>query len=120
MSEVAHSSDHGGPDMLMDRHLIDCLRHGRPLDQDVCDAPSWSSIVPLSQWSALNRSNSIEIPDFTTGSWESNPHNMDIDLTNRGGTVKIIPDTTATPDPEDKLAQQWVRNLKQNNDISTK
>ena len=104
----------------MDWHLIDCLRHGRPLDQNVCDAASWSSIIALSQWSALNRFNSIEISDFTTGSWESNPRNMDIDLTNSGGTIKIIPDTTATPDPEDKLAQQWARNLKANTDISTK
>ena len=117
---MAHSSDHGGSDMLMDWHLIDCLRHGLPLDQDVCDAASWSSIVPLSQGSALNRSNSIEIPDFTTGSWESNPHNMDIDLTNSGDTVKITPDTTTTPDPEDKLAQQWARNRKTNADLTTK
>ena len=116
---MAHSSDHGGSDMLMDWHLIDCLRHGRPLDEDVCGAASWSSMVPLSQWSALNRSNSIEIPDFTTGSWESNPHNMDTDPTNEGGTIKIIPDTTTTPDSEDKLAQQWARNLKANTDIST-
>ncbi len=90
--------------MLMEWHLINCLRLGRPIDQDACDSASWSSIVLLSQWSALNGSNSIEIPDFSTGSWESNPHNMDIDLTDGGDTIKITPDTTATPDPEDKLA----------------
>jgi len=93
MGELARSSGHGGSDMLMDWHLIDCLRNGLPLDQDVYDAASWSSIVPLSQWSVLNRSNSIDIPDFTAGAWESNPHNMDIDLANGGGTTKIMPAT---------------------------
>jgi hypothetical protein len=93
MDELARSSGHGGSDMLMDWHLIDCLRNGLPLDQDVYDAASWSSIVPLSQWSVLNRSNSIDIPDFTAGAWESNPYNMDIDLANGGGTTKIMPAT---------------------------
>ena len=90
MGELTHSSGHGGSDLLMDWHLIDCLRNGLPLDQDVYDAASWSSVVPLSQWSVLNRSNSIDIPDFTVGAWESNPHNMDIGLANGGGTTEIL------------------------------
>ena len=95
--------------MLMDWHLIDCLRNGLPLDQDVYDAAAWSSIVPLSQWSVLNRSTSIDIPDFTAGAWETNPHNMDIELANGGTTTKIMPATSAAPSPNDKLAQQWKR-----------
>ena len=106
LGEIARSSGHGGSDMLMDWHLVDCLHNGLPLDQDVYDAASWSSIVPLSQWSVLNRSNSIDIPDFTAGSWQTNPHNMDIELANGGGTTKITP--TAT-DSADRLAQQWKR-----------
>ncbi|MEX2368961.1 MAG: Gfo/Idh/MocA family oxidoreductase, partial [Candidatus Paceibacterota bacterium] len=34
---------HGGMDTLMDWRLIDCLRHGLPLDMDVYDAALWSS-----------------------------------------------------------------------------
>jgi predicted dehydrogenase len=80
---------HGGTDLLEDWRLIDCLRNGLPLDQDVYDAAAWSSIVPLSQWSVLNRSNSIEVPDFTGGSWKTNPLNMDINL-ERGGNTRVL------------------------------
>ena len=61
---------HGGMDFIMDWRLIDCLRKGEPLDQDVYDAASWSSIVELSEMSVRNKSNSIEVPDFTRGEWE--------------------------------------------------
>ena len=106
---VARSSGHGGSDMLMDWHLIDCLRNGLPLDQDVYDAAAWSSIVSLSQWSVLNRSSAIDIPDFTAGAWKTNPHNMDIELANGGSTTKIKGATAAAPESDDKLARQWRR-----------
>ena len=61
-----------------------------PLDQDVYDAASWSAIVPLSEWSVRNNSNSIEFPDFTKGSWETNKLNMDINLKNGGGNTGVI------------------------------
>lgn len=80
---------HGGGDLLEDWRLIDCLHNGLPLDQDVYDAAAWSSIGPLSEWSVLHRSNSIDIPDFTAGAWEMNLPNMDINLT-QGGTTKIL------------------------------
>lgn len=86
MSEPMKKSGHGGGDILECWRLIDCLRHGLPLDQDVYDAAAWSSIVPLSQASVLSRSNSIDIPDFTAGAWETNQPNMDIMLTKRGTT----------------------------------
>jgi predicted dehydrogenase len=80
---------HDGTDLLESWRLIDCLRNGLPLDMDVYDAAAWSSIVPLSQWSVLNRSNSIDVPDFTAGSWKNNKPNMDINL-KRGGNTKVI------------------------------
>ena len=89
MGELAKSSGHGGSDLLIDWHLIDCLCNGLPLDQDVYDAAAWSSIVPLSQWSVNNNSNSIEIPDFTAGAWKINKRNMDIGLTH-GGNTKVV------------------------------
>lgn len=76
---------HGGMDFLMDWRLIDCLRNGLPLDQDVYDAALWSSIFPLSEWSVANRSNSIDVPDFTGGAWEKNEP-VDVTLTHGGNT----------------------------------
>lgn len=54
------------------RHLIDCLRNGLPLDQDVYDTALWSVIAPLSERSVKTRSNSVDIPDFTRGAWATN------------------------------------------------
>ena len=73
---------HGGMDFIMDWRLIDCLRNGLALDQDVYDAASWSVIAPLSEWSVANRSDSIAVPDFTCGSWK---RNRPVDLSLRGG-----------------------------------
>lgn len=82
-------SGHGGGDLLECWRLIDCLHHGLPLDQDVYDGAAWSSIGPLSEWSVLHRSNSIDIPDFTAGAWQKNEPNMDIHVT-RGGTTRVL------------------------------
>ena len=62
---------HGGMDFIMDYRLIYCLRNGLPLDQDVYDAATWSSIVELSELSVNNRSTSVDVPDFTRGTWEN-------------------------------------------------
>lgn len=73
---------HGGMDFMMDWRLIDCLRNGLPLDQDVYDAALWSAIAPLSEWSVANRSNSVDVPDFTNGAWKTN---APVELTLKGG-----------------------------------
>ncbi|WP_009034649.1 Gfo/Idh/MocA family protein [Indibacter alkaliphilus] len=79
---------HGGMDFMMDWRLIDCLRNGLPLDQDVYDAALWSAISPLSEWSVAHRSNSIDVPDFTGGSWKMN---KPVEITLKGGgTTKVI------------------------------
>ncbi|MBT3278678.1 MAG: Gfo/Idh/MocA family oxidoreductase [Phycisphaerales bacterium] len=63
---------HGGMDTIMDYRLIHCLRNGQPVDMDCYDAAAWSCIMPLSEWSVANRSNSIDVPDFTRGAWRKN------------------------------------------------
>ena len=63
---------HGGMDFMMDFRLIQCLREGEALDQDVYDAAAWSAVGPLSEWSVANRSNSIDVPDFTRSKWKTN------------------------------------------------
>jgi hypothetical protein len=78
---------HGGMDFLMDWRLIDWLRNGIPLDEDVYDAALWSVISPLSEWSVANRSNSIDVPDFTNGAWKTN---VPVDITLlKGGTTGV-------------------------------
>ena len=79
---------HGGMDFLMDWRTIDCLRNGLPLDQDVYDAALWSAVAPLSEKSVKNRSNSVDVPDFTRGSWKKNQP-VDIEL-KQGGTTKVL------------------------------
>lgn len=89
VGEITKNSGHGGGDLMEDWHLIDCLRNGLPLDQDVYDAALWSSIIPLSEWSVDNRSGAIDFPDFTSGAWKKNKPNMDIQLSNGGGDTGI-------------------------------
>ena len=76
---------HGGMDFIMDWRIVDCLRNGLPLDIDVYDTALWSAIDPLSAWSISHRSNSIDVPDFTGGSWKTNKP-LDIKLENSGNT----------------------------------
>ena len=71
----------------MDWRMIDCLRNGLPLDQDVYDAALWSAIAPLTEWSVANRSNSIDVPDFTDGAWQKNTP-VDI-LMEKGGNTGV-------------------------------
>ena len=73
---------HGGMDFMMDWRLIDCLRNGLPLDEDVYDAASWSCITALSEQSLLNRSSGVDVPDFTRGNWQTN---RPVELTLKGG-----------------------------------
>ncbi|MHC5117638.1 MAG: Gfo/Idh/MocA family protein [Planctomycetota bacterium] len=63
---------HGGMDFLMDWSLINSLRNGLPVDMDCYDAALWSCITPLSIKSMSNRSNSVDVPDFTRGNWRTN------------------------------------------------
>lgn len=82
---------HGGMDFMMDWRMIDCLRNGLPLDQDVYDAASWTVVGPLSEKSVANNSRSLDIPDFTRGNWKTN---KPVDLTLNGGgntTVRPVP-----------------------------
>lgn len=79
---------HGGMDFIMDWRLIDCLRNGLFLDNDVYDGALWSAISPLSEASVANRSNSVDVPDFTRGAWETNDP---VDISLRGaGTTKVV------------------------------
>jgi hypothetical protein len=88
IGEIAKSvGGHGGMDFIMDWRLIDCLRNGLPLDQNVYDAALWSSIGPLSEASVTKRSRTMDVPDFTRGNWKTNsPVNLTLD----GGATTTV------------------------------
>ncbi len=73
----------------MDWRLIDCLRNGLPLEMSVYDGVLYSAISSLSGWSVANEGNSVKVPDFTSGAWETNKRGMNVEL-NSGGTTKLI------------------------------
>jgi predicted dehydrogenase len=78
---------HGGMDFVMDWRLIDCLRNGLPLDQDVYDGALWSSVGPLSERSVAKKSRTVDVPDFTREAWKSNkPVNLTLD---GGGNTEV-------------------------------
>ena len=79
---------HGGMDFIMDWRLIDCLRNGLPLDQDVYDGASWSVIGPLSEMSVAKRSRTVDVPDFTREAWKTNkPVSLTLD---GGGNTGVL------------------------------
>ena len=51
--------------------IVDALRSGTYPDIDVYDTAAWSCLVELSDRSATSRSAPVDIPDFTSGKWET-------------------------------------------------
>ncbi len=62
---------HGGMDFLELYRIIECLRNGLPLDQNVYEGCLWSSIGPLSEKSVAAGGTPQEFPDFTRGNWKT-------------------------------------------------
>lgn len=61
---------HGGGDWLMIYRFFDAFNDGRPLDQNVYEAATWSAVVPLTQISIEHDNAPVRFPDFTRGEWE--------------------------------------------------
>ena len=62
---------HGGMDFMMDIRWAFCLQNGLPLDTDVYDLATWSSVVELTDRSVRGGSVPEKFPDFTRGGWET-------------------------------------------------
>jgi len=62
---------HGGMDFMMLFRIIECLREGQPLDQNVYEGCFWSAVGPLSEDSVREHGSSQKFPDFTRGQWET-------------------------------------------------
>lgn len=62
---------HGGMDFLMLFRVIECLRNGEPLDQNVYEGCFWSAVAPLSENSVKEDGAPQDFPDFTRGNWKT-------------------------------------------------
>ena len=62
---------HGGMDFIMDLRWAYCLQNGLPLDTDVYDLATYSSIVELSERSVNAGSKILDFPDYTRGGWKT-------------------------------------------------
>ena len=58
-------------DFIMVLRIVYCLKNGLPMDSDVYDLATWSSIVELTKQSDVAGSKRIDIPDFTRGAWKT-------------------------------------------------
>lgn len=68
--QKATGSGHGGIDFFAVNEFVKTVRSGGPSPIDVCDAATWSSIIPLSAQSLADGGRPVDIPDFTRGKWE--------------------------------------------------
>lgn len=72
MGELAKKmGGHGGMDFLMLYRIIECLRQGEPMDQNVYEGCFWSAVGPLSEKSVEEDGSSQVFPDFTRGDWKT-------------------------------------------------
>ena len=62
---------HGGMDFMMRYRIIECLRNGKPLDQNMYEGCFWSAVTPLSARSIEDGGAPQRFPDFTRGNWKS-------------------------------------------------
>ena len=62
---------HGGMDFMMDVRWAYCLQNGLPLDTDVYDLATWSSVIELTERSVRSGSRPVDCPDFTRGAWKT-------------------------------------------------
>ena len=62
---------HGGMDFMMRYRIIECLRNGEPLDQNMYEGWFWSAVTPLSAKSIKYGGAPQRFPDFTRGNWKT-------------------------------------------------
>jgi hypothetical protein len=72
MEDVAKKhGGHGGMDAIMNFRIIECLRNGEPIDQNVYEGAFWSAVTPLSRKSVAEDGMPQDFPDFTRGNWKT-------------------------------------------------
>jgi hypothetical protein len=69
--EAIRTGGHGGMDYTMRFRMVECLRTGQALDQNVYEGALWSAVRPLSAQSEREGSLPQVFPDFTRGDWQT-------------------------------------------------
>lgn len=62
---------HGGMDYLMLYRMIECLRKGEPMDQNVYEGAFWCAVSELTEKSVAQGGMPVVFPDFTRGDWKT-------------------------------------------------
>lgn len=70
LNQAAKGSGHGGMDGIMVYRIVECLRQGIPLDQNLYEGCLWSAAAPLSERSVASGGAPQPFPDFTRGNWK--------------------------------------------------
>ena len=65
---------HGGMDFMMLYRIVECLRTGEALDQNVYEGCLWSAVAPLSEASVAQGGMPQQFPDFTRKQWANTKH----------------------------------------------
>ncbi|MCL4117495.1 UNVERIFIED_CONTAM: hypothetical protein GTU68_042296 [Idotea baltica] len=71
LNQVTQNSGHGGMDGMMMFRIVECLRTGQALDQNVYEGCHWSAVGPLSEASVAQDGAPQAFPDFTRGNWKT-------------------------------------------------
>jgi len=70
LNQLTQNSGHGGMDGMMMYRIVECLRKGEALDQNVYEGCHWSAVAPLSEASVALDGAPQQFPDFTRGNWK--------------------------------------------------
>jgi len=70
LNSKTKKSGHGGMDGIMMYRIVECLKNGLPLDQNVYEGCFWSAVTPLSAKSIDEDGMPQQFPDFTRGMWK--------------------------------------------------
>ena len=70
-AEATKAGGHGGMDFVMLSRIVQCLRGGIAMDQDVYDGAAWSALFPLTHQSVVSRGKPQDVPDFTRNGWKN-------------------------------------------------
>ncbi|MEE4218205.1 MAG: Gfo/Idh/MocA family oxidoreductase [Xanthomonadales bacterium] len=62
---------HGGMDFMMLYRIVECLREGTALDQNLYEGCFWSAVGPLSEASVAAEGAPRFFPDFTRNDWKT-------------------------------------------------
>lgn len=62
---------HGGMDFMMLYRIVECLREGKAMDQNLYEGCFWSAVGPLSEASVAAEGVPQLFPDFTRANWQT-------------------------------------------------